>query len=795
MTGHIQRYSIQESRLLDPPSSHPSPPTVLAVSSTSQLMLSASENPPVVHLRNLTLNTPAIQLHPSASNASVATASFHPERPSIFLLGFKDGTLAAYDATKMSRSSGVRINGNLHTAIAAHAGEISHLSKLHSVTNVRAMSDPSDASFTTMIGGESIAITGAAFLPGYRTRAVSVGADGRCRLIDFEAGGKILRTWHAQAPVTSLSILTTKGSEDITATQARKAASSKQNAGANRTTASTDIIIAVGRVDGQVLLFDSLGLRLDQVVVDALGRKVISVEWMKGPSPYAIASPFRPTSTKKEAFGTSPPETPWTGKMNESQLPDALKLPPGAVFTAVQSHPTMSVHDFGTQELSTVRHNPTTRAVFQSPAIETTYLDLFSPVKKVSSPRKQQSPVASPPRPRPRLSSQTFIRDSSPDSISAGPSRANTSLQTPKHLSIHPLSTAIVTNKGPLSTGKPPASARRATMRPGPRSARKRNVTRATVGASESSSTARVDLGRNGQVLADLRRLNPGFSRQGKQSGALFAAYMNRTGISDLKTKMQPSHVNDEKSVRHKADDQHTYADKSAEKNHFETESHSSDRDIWMSAGSSEDEFNQSRNNRRTNFQPHQRNSGRARPESLPGSEAVISNPYSESHAVVAPISPQPQVKGKESAVLSMSDDAMYSAVSRLSNLDGGFVPGSEDVQRLCPRGSSLKSTSPSHLQSTAQLNAIKRGEAAKKAAAALLGPEGVRDAKSLETNQAQSGDCTCLSKSCQSCAELNTRVRSLEDEVARLKAEVLGLRSALRKTHLSGRRVGDGKK
>jgi uncharacterized small protein (DUF1192 family) len=46
------------------------------------------------------------------------------------------------------------------------------------------------------------------------------------------------------------------------------------------------------------------------------------------------------------------------------------------------------------------------------------------------------------------------------------------------------------------------------------------------------------------------------------------------------------------------------------------------------------------------------------------------------------------------------------------------------------------------------------------------------------------------MKKSCSGCAELGARVHSLEEEVARLKAEVLGLRSAIRKTGVSSRVV-----
>jgi hypothetical protein len=40
------------------------------------------------------------------------------------------------------------------------------------------------------IGG----IVAVEFLPGYNSRVVSIGHDGRCRLVDFEGGPQVLRT-------------------------------------------------------------------------------------------------------------------------------------------------------------------------------------------------------------------------------------------------------------------------------------------------------------------------------------------------------------------------------------------------------------------------------------------------------------------------------------------------------------------------------------------------------------------------------------------------------------------------
>jgi len=347
--------------------------------------------------------------------------------------------------------------------------------------------------------------------------------------------------------------------------------------------------------------------------------------------------------------------------------------------------------------------------------------------------------------------------------------------------------------------------------------------------------------GRNGKVLADLRKLNTGISSQAKKNGkaALFAPYMNRTGISDLPRVDAQSMAKDGVAGQIKSLD-HTHESRpqisaQAPKVHFESESHSSDRDIWMSAGSSGDERTQW-NDKRVHHHIRQRQIAQPHGSTPPFAERsnthyVPDVPVLERE--VTTISPKPYNAGKEAAVLSMSEEAMYSAVSHISNIDGEFVPASRDVQTLFPRGSSIYSTSPSRqsskrspqrkvqvwndglpetrtvpnpiqrerlasTNSNAIVKATPREAAAKKAVAALLGSESMRSTKTLpllpcvpsNTIPLPPQPCACAKKSCSGCAELGARVQSLEEEVAKLKAEVLGLRSALRKTGVSSRVV-----
>lgn len=124
--GLIQQYSTERSRLLEPVQKHSSAPVALAISPTEQLMVSASGTPPVVYLKNLEDNLIGTLIQPSASTAPVCAAAFHPQRPNIFMLAFRDATVAAYDATKVSTN-----NGRYTTQVANMNGEISHFENLH----------------------------------------------------------------------------------------------------------------------------------------------------------------------------------------------------------------------------------------------------------------------------------------------------------------------------------------------------------------------------------------------------------------------------------------------------------------------------------------------------------------------------------------------------------------------------------------------------------------------------------------------------------------------------------------
>ena len=275
----MQSYSLNQSCLLDPSQPHPSPPTVFALSHTSHLLLSASDSPPLIYLTNLILGTRPVSIRPQCSSSAVVAAGFHPERPNIFVLAFADGSAAVYDAVQLFNDKGIgeRKSGPAGTGVG---GEIASIKRLHAVgtwvsENERSLETNSR---TIGIGYKGLGITATAFVPGFKDRAVTVGADGKCCVVDFaKRGARLVNTWHIRAPATSLAILSSTG---------RSQGGSSQVDGANRSRSQSivdeRILIAIGRQDGKVVLFDLTGNPRGERSIDPSGKRIIDMEWMSG---------------------------------------------------------------------------------------------------------------------------------------------------------------------------------------------------------------------------------------------------------------------------------------------------------------------------------------------------------------------------------------------------------------------------------------------------------------------------------------------------------------------------------
>ena len=310
LTGAIQCYSVLGGHAEEVGKEHPSPPTVLAVSPDGAVMISASEGPTVVYVQNLKQRgSLATQLHPATA---VVVASFHPDRPTIFLMGFKDGSLAAYDLGDPGSVvlSSVDVVGALQDLDGA-VREIGKVTRLHRITTQTmvdrrdtqhpvSLGKPDRPSMMAQFSAKSASVTGAAFLPGHLSRVVSVGSDGKCNIIDFETGGTVIRTWDTGSNITGASIPVAATSVSVLhmkydAWTASRSVNEMQGHPLKlKIGARSDVIwinkeelegqrkdiIAIGRVDGVVLLYDSYGLELDSIQAGTGLDNVSSVEWV-----------------------------------------------------------------------------------------------------------------------------------------------------------------------------------------------------------------------------------------------------------------------------------------------------------------------------------------------------------------------------------------------------------------------------------------------------------------------------------------------------------------------------------
>lgn len=273
---------MKESKLLDPSHSHPSPPTVFALSCTSELLLSASQFPPTIHITNLALNTPPFLLKPRCSSSPVVAANFHPEKLKIFLLAFADGTCALYNAAHLLWD-GDKANGRMRPAGPGKDGEIAYVKRVHGMGNLVSASElpgndprPEATGSTAIVGDKFLGITAVGCIPGSESKAVTVGSDGKCCVLDFgvsDRKSRILDTWHIQSPATSLSLLPFSASDGLNP-------SGEQAQDAWENIASVGVLVAIGLQDGRIRLFDLHGHLLEELLIDSGGSRIIDVEWM-----------------------------------------------------------------------------------------------------------------------------------------------------------------------------------------------------------------------------------------------------------------------------------------------------------------------------------------------------------------------------------------------------------------------------------------------------------------------------------------------------------------------------------
>ena len=699
LTADIQRYSTEQGKLLEPAKAHASSPVALAISSTGHLLISASDHPPAIYLQNLAHNTVPVLIEPRASKAAVSVAAFHPERPSIFLLAFRDGTIAAYDATKLTRANAEDPSNQE----SINRSEISRLTTLHRPSSAEHGRAP---------------ITDAGFLHGFKTRAVAVGSDGRCRIIDFAEGGRVLRTWHAKAPVTSVSAFA-KSQPSANAT--RKSAKSGPHLIGGPT--SADNMIAIGPADGIVHVYDSVGLLLGQCSINANGERVISVEWVKGPFP---------TSTHRRTPPGAIPELPHVTRMAQMGSLDSRRAEGDATTTAqlhaslqqdASVHPALrssislvprntsggSIRKFTIHpdevEAGTVRYTPLAQPSQQIPAASSKYLDLFSPCKPGEAAREQKSEkrLSSPPRSRPAITTQTFVK--SPQSVLLD---HDDQQSRRRNLALFPSTESDLEAISPTSIPTPPRPRPEDTMisiaNPTKRITFKAH---SRVNSRRSSFAQKASNPSNdiAKIFADLRKM--GAVRPGHRTGT--SAAVVPTTEDSGKKKVVHSKGRRSSLLRRPIDhiDSHNESEVALEEYEHAHKRHrwptdsvqeeSALEDIWLTSDSNET-TKRSQRRRRTPEPPRATQVSGLLTAAV---ESIGPTALDLSSTTRVPQSRDQRLDG------SMDED-MFTAESQMTSSDT-FIPSSQAVRELFPRTSSL--SPDKHQKSGKRKQFRKRGE------------------------------------------------------------------------------------
>lgn len=221
-------------------------------------------------------------MRPRCSASAVVAADSHPERESLFLLAFADGTAAVIDATHFFHRHG-KGEPRARAANSGTGGETAFIKGLHAIGTspggarkgeIWAFDDYESSASAAGIGARASGITAVAFVPGRKAVAITVGADGKCCIVDFTQStpdkAVLMKTWHLRRPATSLSILCYAQKPVQSYTIPR---------GAPREESDGRYCVAVGSEDGRTLLFDLDGTPLGDQALDGKGAPVIDVEW------------------------------------------------------------------------------------------------------------------------------------------------------------------------------------------------------------------------------------------------------------------------------------------------------------------------------------------------------------------------------------------------------------------------------------------------------------------------------------------------------------------------------------
>lgn len=116
----------------------------------------------------------------------------------------------------------------------------------------------------------------------------------------------MLQEWHVKGLATALSVLALKMVENggSAVTVGAKVVSQKSLTAfvLGHKGVPEMCYVAVGPIDGRVMIYDTHGNLLGDVLVDGAGCRVLDVEWIRGPKPKALDKSRRVEMTKSSSW-------------------------------------------------------------------------------------------------------------------------------------------------------------------------------------------------------------------------------------------------------------------------------------------------------------------------------------------------------------------------------------------------------------------------------------------------------------------------------------------------------------
>ncbi|KAF1842267.1 uncharacterized protein K460DRAFT_345953 [Cucurbitaria berberidis CBS 394.84] len=274
----VQAYSIPAAELLPSLPSHPSPPNTIAVSCNGDVLLSASPDPPMIYLHDRRWGGSApVNFQPIDAHSPINCAVFHSSdgleslSHTSFVLGFQDGSLAMYRLLVPPLS---KYHKGSHThRFQPQPLRVGALKKLHKAA----------------MGG----ITAAALIPGYKSRVVSIGQDGRCRL-------------HVSGPAICVSVVSDRSISSNIRNEKVLLLRGEATEDAGQVYEGLETLIAIGTQAGKVLVFNVLGLLIYEI---AMGVPIVNVEW--------VGDMSAPSVLPNRKFSLSPEPRPVTDRLSK----------------------------------------------------------------------------------------------------------------------------------------------------------------------------------------------------------------------------------------------------------------------------------------------------------------------------------------------------------------------------------------------------------------------------------------------------------------------------------------------